>query len=237
MKYTKYDKESDVSYCFGIYPVLRLLELRKQDVVEIILSNKAKETEGVIKVIEFADSLNIPLKYDDTQMEKLTNNESVFVAAVFKKYSSSVESNANHLVLVNPSDMGNMGTIIRTAEAFNIKDLVIIKPAVDIFDPKVVRSSMGSIFGINFSYYDSFEIYLNSADKTRSYFLFMTNGDYELDLVEKRNPFSLVFGGEGPGLPQEFSKHGITVKIPQSSTMDSLNLSIAVGIALYKFRA
>ena len=53
---------------------------------------------------------------------------------------------ANHVVLVNPGDMGNMGTIIRTMLGFNYSNLAIIKPGVDVFDPRVIRASMGALF-------------------------------------------------------------------------------------------
>ena len=64
---------------------------------------------------------------------------------------------------MNPSDMGNMGTIIRTGIGFGIRNLAIVEPAVDVFNPRVVRASMGSLFQMNFRYYDSFETYRDTA--------------------------------------------------------------------------
>ena len=58
--------------------------------------------------------------------------------------------------------MGNLGTILRSCLGFGMKDIAIIKPGVDIFDPKVVRASMGSIFSLNISYFNSFEDYKNA---------------------------------------------------------------------------
>ena len=55
--------------------------------------------------------------------------------------------------------MGNMGTIIRTCVGFGIKNLAVIEPAVDIFNPKVVRASMGAVFHVNICRYDSFDTY------------------------------------------------------------------------------
>ena len=65
---------------------------------------------------------------------------------MFSKYKGEVKKGESHLVLVNPEDGGNLGTMIRTALAFDIHDVAIIRPADDVFDPKVIRSSMGSIF-------------------------------------------------------------------------------------------
>ena len=58
-----------------------------------------------------------------------------------------------------PSDMGNLGTIIRTAVGFGCTDIGIISPAVDAYNPKVIRGSMGSFFKVNLQYFDSFEEY------------------------------------------------------------------------------
>lgn len=60
-------------------------------------------------------------------------------------------NNANHVVLVNPGILGNMGTIIRTMLGFNYTNLAIIRPG-DVFDPRVVRASMGALFNINFEF-------------------------------------------------------------------------------------
>lgn len=80
---------------------------------------------------------------------------------------------ANHVVLVNPGDMGNMGTIIRTMLGFNYSNLTIIKPGVDVFDPRVIRASMGALFNINFEYFDSFSEYLDKYPKRNIYSLML----------------------------------------------------------------
>ena len=58
---------------------------------------------------------------------------------------------SNHIVLVNPSDMGNLGTIIRTAVGFGFTDIGIISPAVDAYNPKVIRGSMGSFSKLTYN--------------------------------------------------------------------------------------
>ena len=91
---------------------------------------------------------------------------------LFRKYETDFDGAKSHLVLVNPSNMGNLGTIIRTSIGFGINNLAIIRPAVDIYDPKCIRSSMGAFFELNFKYFDSFNDYLNYAS-LREIFPFM----------------------------------------------------------------
>ena len=144
-------------------------------------------------------------------------------------------SNSNHIVLVNPSNMGNLGTIIRSAVGFNIHDLVIIRPGVDSFDPKVIRSSMGAIFNINIKYFDSFDDYFKLFND-RNFYPFMLKAKDSLQEIKKEDKkYSLIFGNEGAGLPDEFLKVGTPVIIRHTKDIDSLNLDNAVAIALYEF--
>ena len=75
----------------------------------------------------------------------------------FSKFTGEKSAHEDQVVLVNPSDMGNAGTIMRTALGFGYKKIILIKPCIDIFNPKVVRSSMVAIFSLNIIYYDSIE--------------------------------------------------------------------------------
>jgi TrmH family RNA methyltransferase len=115
---------------------------------------------------------------------------------------------------------------------FNIRNLAIIEPAADIYNPEVVRSSMGSIFSINFEHFRNFSEYKNRF--TNNIYCFMTDGEKSVNEVKFNKPLALVFGNEGSGLPKEFKDYGISVRIPQSENIDSLNLAISVGIGLYE---
>ena len=82
-----------------------------------------------------------------------------FVVGIFEKYTDAVNPKKSHLVLVNPSNMGNLGTIIRTAVGFGIYDIAVITPCADVFNPKTVRGSMGSLFRVNLQMFSSYEEY------------------------------------------------------------------------------
>jgi len=132
--------------------------------------------------------------------------------------------------------MGNLRTIIRTAVGFGIFNIAIIQPCADIFNPKTVRSSMGALFRLNFALYDDFKDYRKEFDKHDIY-TFMLNGEntLTLDNCPKSELYSLVFGNEATGLDDSFLKAGTSIMIPQSPYVDSLNLTIAVGVAVYVF--
>jgi TrmH family RNA methyltransferase len=153
---------------------------------------------------------------------------------VFKKYNMNIDHNANQVLLVNPSDMGNLGTIIRVMLGFGYKNLSIIKPCIDIFDPKVIRASMGAIFNINIQLFDNFNDY-EKINKNFKY-PFMLQATNTLQSLEKKEtPHTLIFGNEASGLDISYKNIGIPLLIKHTNQIDSLNLSMSVGIALYEF--
>ncbi|MBA3868998.1 MAG: TrmH family RNA methyltransferase, partial [Anaerolineae bacterium] len=138
---------------------------------------------------------------------------------------------SNHVLLVSPSDMGNLGTTLRTLLGFGFHNLALVKPAVDVFDPRTIRASMGALFQVNFAYFDSIDTY--QTHFAHHLYPFMTNGEVLLSKAEFTPPFTLVFGSESSGLDESYRKLGTSVTIPQTKAIDSLNLSVAIGIALY----
>lgn len=221
-----YKKDFRFSYAIGVSPTLELAQTFPEKIQRIMINkNSIGKNKGVFQIQEICRKKNIRWE----KVDNITEAENCYALAIFNKYKSTL-SPGNHLVLINPSDKGNLGTIIRTMVAFNVFDLAIIKPGIDIFDPKVIRASMGSIFKINFQYFDSFTQY--QAKFNNSFYPFMTNGKYLLPEVKYQTPFSLIFGNEGQGLGQEFLNIGQSIKIPQNNQVDSLNLAIAVGIGL-----
>lgn len=128
--------------------------------------------------------------------------------------------------------MGNLGTIIRSSVGFGILNIAIIKPAVDLFSPKVIRSSMGAIFNVNIEYFDNFNAYLKEK---RNCYPFMLKATTSLSDVVIKEPYSLIFGPEASGLDDSYLNVGCPLIIRHNNTIDSLNLDNAVSIALYEF--
>ena len=140
------------------------------------------------------------------------------------------------LALFQPDIPQNAGTILRTALGVGLKNIAIIRPAVDSDDPRVVRASMGAAFSLNVRHFDSFDQY-RAQYPLRRLFPFMLTGAVPLDEAVQKvdGPFSLVFGNEASGLPDAFAQMGVSTLIPHSHQIDSLNLAIAAGIGMYAF--
>ncbi|MCH5165592.1 MAG: TrmH family RNA methyltransferase [Clostridiales bacterium] len=224
----KYKKTDERSYALGATVTMELLQKRPECARCVYVSPKSEVTA----VSTAAKKLGVPIVEGEKAFNILSQKENCFVIGEFDKFSCGA-SKRNHVVLVNPSNSGNLGTIMREVAAFDCADLVIIRPAVDPFDPKTVRASMGAVFNIDFFEYDSFDEYLkNNAGREIVPFMLggtpLTNKTFDKD-----KNYALVFGNEATGLPIEFEKYG-AVRIEQSDKVDSLNLSVAASIALYK---
>jgi len=230
-----YKKDFDFSYTQGVFPSLELVNNLPGIVRKVITSSKGQDNEGVLKLSEICLKKNIPFCFDDKTVERLSPKDNCYSICVFEKYSKPLDCMANHVVLVNPSDMGNLGTIIRTLTAFGLINLAIISPAADIFDPKTIRASMGALFHINFCYYDSFDSYMESCGN-REFFPFMLEGRPLEDITHTNSfPYSLIMGNESRGLDNSFSKIGTPVRIMHLNSVDSLNLPVATAIGAYYF--
>lgn len=227
----KYQKEDSVSYTLGAFPSIELIKERPQDVVVVYQSSHYEHVEALSRLCQ---KQKVSLETNDKAIEKLSDKDNVFVIAVFKKYDSPLTT-GHHVVLVNPENMGNFGTILRTVAGFGLKDIAVILPAIDRFDPKTIRASMGSFFHVNIQTFSSFEDYRHAFPEHVCYPLMLQSAKY-LDAFSFPNvPSALIFGPEGNGLTDDFAKVGQSLKIRQDPSVDSFNLPIAVAVAVYEF--
>ncbi len=233
MKWKRYDKKADYSYTLGVAPTLELLRHRPLLVLEIILSPLALKSPGVRKIVESCSSLAIPHRVDDLLIRRLSSKEDIHALAFFRKYPGKINPQRNQVVLVNPDDMGNLGTIIRAMAAFGYDQLAIIRPAADFFHPKTLRASMGASFRISHEYFESYSSWRKHI--SIPVYLFSPKGREDLRQVCFQSPYGLVFGNEGAGLPPEILASGSSLRIPfLSHEVDSLSLPAAVAVTLYQ---
>ena len=235
-KLETYSHQLSYSYAPGIFPSHALLNARPELARRLLVRSDALESEGVRALIDKCAALNVRTETADRALERISRKENCYAALVFDKFSSALDPQKNHVVLVNPSDMGNLGTILRACLGFTLPDLAIIRPAADVFDPRVVRASMGALFSMRVGLFDSFEAY-RAAYPEHALYPFMLDGSLPLPQACRaaKAPWSLVFGNEATGLPPRFAQLGQPVRIPQSDAIDSLNLAIAVSVAAYAF--
>lgn len=145
------------------------------------------------------------------------------------------KENASVIIVESVEKPGNLGAILRSCEAFGIDALIATDAKVDFYNPNVIRSSVGCLFGMNvfqtsnevlfeFLKENRFSIYTTIMDETSK------NID-ERDFTKKS---AVLFGTEHSGLSEFWKNKGKNTLIPMSGTIDSLNLSNAVAITCYE---
>lgn len=135
-------------------------------------------------------------------------------------------------------DPGNLGTIIRTADAFGPAAVVMNKGCADVYNPKVVRATAGAMFRVPFIIGDESEEIINYV-KTAGFEIISTviNSEFSFEDINRAEKICVVIGNEGQGISQEIieaSDEIITIRM--NGRAESLNASIAAGICIYEIR-
>ena len=230
----KYRRELDYTYAPGLFPAMEALIKRPECVMRVLISEKASG-EGTDKLLALCAEKGVRAAKADRVLRALSHKDNCFAAAVTRKADAPL-SGDRHVVLHHISDTGNLGTILRTALGMGYRDVAVIRPAADPWEPHVIRASMGAAYSLRVREYPDMEAYLRE-NGDRALFPFMLDSSRPLEegvrLAGKR--FALVFGNEGAGLPGEFASLGTPVRIPQTEDVDSFNLSVAAAVGMYAF--
>ena len=135
------------------------------------------------------------------------------------------------LLLDSIQDPGNLGTIIRTADWFGIRNIICGEGCADCYNPKVIQSTMGSIFRVNLMYQDLSAFHILHPDIP---VLVSSLEGRLLDESVKSKQAFLVIGNESRGVSENIMKYATQkIRIPGSGTTESLNAAVATGILLY----
>lgn len=203
------------------------------------LVEEAYKNNLLIKIILLEDTIcnyDIEKIYITKEvMKKLTELDTPNKIIGIVKKNTPLPIGNKILILDNIQDPGNLGTIIRSSVAFDIDTIVLSPNTVDIYNPKVIRSTQGMIFYTNIITLELKE-FINEI-KTKNYTIFGTNvrngkNIKEITLPEK---FALVLGNEGQGVSKEIeSLCDDNIYIKMSSKCESLNVSVATSILLYE---
>ena len=204
--------------------------------------------EGKKLVDELCRSFELVLLLNEgnctqTQLEQAsTQKGSQHCIGVFRQKQSSINDiNTNSIILAldDVQDPGNLGTIIRTADWFGVRDIVCSLHTADLYNPKVVQSTMGALSRVNVHYTDLCGWLSTLRDMPVYGTLLSGRNLYEQDLNRKQAV--VVMGNEGNGISEAVRRMITTpLLIPSypvdASTSESLNVAIATAVVLSEFR-
>lgn len=162
---------------------------------------------------------------------KTPNKSLVVIEQLTFEYNPSTFT----IALDSIQDPGNMGTILRLADWFGVKQIICSKTTVDRYNPKVIQASMGAVFRIPVFYIDLIDYCKENPGKLL-YGAFLEGKNIYQEKLEPQADGILVLGNEGNGISSALKSH-IThqITIPKFGTAESLNVSIATGILLSEF--
>lgn len=198
------------------------------------LIKEAKKLGLIIETISIVD-INADYFVTEDIMKKISKQQSISYNAAVVRFIPEDSITGNVLILDGIQDPGNLGTIIRSAVAFNINTIILSDTSVDVYNPKVIRSTEGMIFNINV-------LRRNLNDfipklKNLGYKLIgtaVTKG-HNIKEFKNKSSIALVIGNEGNGVSESVKElcDDFTY-IPMNSLCESLNAGVAASILMYE---
>jgi len=146
------------------------------------------------------------------------------------------KENPLFLLLENIQDPGNLGTIMRTAEGAGVTGVILSKGSVDLYNPKTIRATMGSVYRVPFLYVEdlreTLKLLKNKGVKSYAAHLY---GRQTYDKENYRGGTAFLIGNESNGLSKELAACADTyIRIPMEGQLESLNAGVAASILMYE---
>ena len=205
------------------------------------------KSKNILDVISKIKNITVTRKVFDTLTDVVSPQG---VLAVINKNKKVINSDSNIisknneidttadyiLALDGIQDPGNLGTIIRTADSANLKQIIVSKNTVDAYSPKVIRSTMGAIYRVHIIEVENLEVILKDLQKG-GFKVVVTSLDTKNSIYDiSYNKSIVVIGNEANGVSKEVQElANEKVKIPMLGKTESLNAAVATGIMIYEY--
>lgn len=197
--------------------------------------------KGVLKQLILEKDYILPLDVDTLYV---TNNVLSYLSSldtpgkvigVVEKLGNTNKLGDKILMLDNVQDPGNLGTIIRSAVAFNINTIVLGEGCVDLYNSKVIRASQGLLFHINIIESNLLELIPDLKEKEYTIIGTKVTFGKSLKSIDKFKKICIIMGNEGNGMSEEISElTDFNVYIDMNKDCESLNVGVAASIILYE---
>jgi TrmH family RNA methyltransferase len=190
-----------------------------------------KLTNQTVEFIEISKEVYQKLAYRDT-------TEGILAVAKTKSFLlSDLKLSQNPLILVAeaPEKPGNIGALLRTADAANLDAVIIANPKSDLYNPNIVRSSVGCLFTRQIATGTTQEIIAFLKEKNINFYCATLQNSTSYHTQDYTTPTALVVGTEATGLTQEWRDNATqNIIIPMQGEIDSMNVSVAAAILIFE---
>lgn len=198
---------------------------------EICSEVEARQLSENAELIEINKEVYQKLAYRDT-------TEGILAVAKIKNFHlTDLKLSKNPLILVAeaPEKPGNIGALLRTADAANLDAVIIANPKSDLYNPNIVRSSVGCLFTNQIAIGTTAEIISFLKERKINFYCATLQNSTGYHTQDYTNPTALVVGTEATGLTEEWRKQATqNIIIPMQGEIDSMNMSVAAAILIYE---
>jgi TrmH family RNA methyltransferase len=197
--------------------------------------------KNIIKQYESAAIIEMREGLYNSLCDRANPSELLITAKVPKSTPEDIRAEKPFiLVFDRPSDYGNMGSIIRSANAFNVDGIFIVGHGIDVYESKVIRASLGSIFFTRIIYMESMEVlrkYIHEQKAKNNMLVLGTDSGGTVSLQDEKpeRPVMVIIGNEAKGMSVQLKELCDTIiKIPVNGNINSLNVSCAASIIMWE---
>ena len=239
LKEKKYRDEFGEYIVEGIKLINEAID-EQQDVKTIIVCDNCNKTEEINQNSMYEVAKHKCIYVDEKVFHSITEVQNPQgILAVVGKQSKEKEIDFSEdmiVVLDDIQDPGNLGTILRTVDSVGLKQIIVSKKSGDVFNSKVVRSTMGAIFRVNVIESDNLVETIKQLKKHK-FEVVSTSLDTDKSMYDiEYNKTAIVIGNEANGVSKEIQEMSDKkIKIPMLGKTESLNASVATGIVLYEY--
>jgi TrmH family RNA methyltransferase len=198
---------------------------------EICSAIEAQKISNTTELIEINKEVFQKLAYRDTTEGVLA------IAKTKSQHLSDLKLSDNPLILVAeaPEKPGNIGALLRTADAANLDAVIIANPKSDLYNPNIVRSSVGCLFTNQIATGTTSEIIAFLKDRKINFYCATLQNSTTYHTQDYTTPTALVVGTEATGLTQEWRDAATqNIIIPMQGEIDSMNVSVAAAIVIFE---
>lgn len=206
---------------------------KREEYQEFIIEKQKLKADGKLETFETVSDEVF------TKMSDTVSPQGVLAVVKMLSYDAQKliqKDNGTYMILEDVQDPGNLGTIMRTAEGAGVSAVFMSKGTVDIYNPKTIRSTMGSIFRMPFCYIEDiceFVKQMNDAGITT--YAAHLSGEKYYDEIAYESKTAFMIGNEGNGLTDELTKlSNVKLKIPMEGQLESLNAAVSAAILMYE---
>lgn len=222
----------------GIKMVLEAINFKKLDKMYVSESAFEKTAQNIGKKLE---EISYEIVSDNVfkQISDTVTPQGVLAVVNMPEYDIKdilSDEKKSWVLLDDLRDPGNLGTIVRTSEGAGMSGVIMSRESVDLFNPKVVRSTMGAIFRVPFCYVDSLNDVIAQINNC-GYEVYATamEGSKVYDQVDYTKGAAFVIGNEANGVSDEvLKKASARIRIPMEGKLESLNAAVSAAIVMYE---